>query len=72
MVRIERVRWNDGAGRAVLDLQVSTSAELPNKGSTIGYRMTVCAGSIAQIIQTGVYATLDDDGNWYADGSEVS
>lgn len=72
MLRIEKVRFNDGAGNAVVDIQVSTAAELPAIGETIGYSMKVKAGSIAQIIQTGDFVTLDDDGDWYdASGNVV-
>lgn len=72
MVRIEKERFKDGNGNAVLDLQVSTVAELPDLGSTIGFNEKLGAGSIAQIIRTGAVATLDDDGKWYSGGSEVS
>ncbi len=72
MLRIEKKRFSDGAGNAVVDIQVSTAAELPALGETIGYSMKVKAGSAAQIIQTGVFATLDEDGKWYAAGSEVN
>lgn len=75
MVRIENVRdrrySTDGAMFAVADLQVSTAAELPALGDTVGGAQ-VQAGSIAQIIQTGQWATLDEDGKWYAGGEEVS
>lgn len=74
MVRIEKVRevlgFVDGITEAVLDLQVSTVAELPNLGDT-SEQYKIAGGSIAQIIQTGQIATLDDDGNWYAEGEEV-
>lgn len=71
MVRVERVRYNTGSGTAVLDLQVSTASELPALASTIG-SMIVDAGSIAQVIQSGTFYTLDDDGKWYnTDGSAV-
>lgn len=70
MLRIEKVRFNDGAGNAVVDIQVSTAAELPAMGETIGYSMKVKAGSIAQVIQSGTFYTLDDDGTWYdSDGN---
>jgi hypothetical protein len=70
MLRIEKVRFNDGAGNAVVDIQVSTAQELPAKGETIGYSMKVKAGSIAQVIQSGAFYTLDDDGTWYdSDGN---
>lgn len=70
MLRIEKVRFNDGAGNAVVDIQVSTAQELPAMGETIGYSMKVKAGSIAQVIQSGAFYTLDDDGTWYdSDGN---
>lgn len=70
MLRIEKVRFNDGAGNAVVDIQVSTAAELPALGETVGYSMKVKAGSIAQVIQAGKFYTLDDGGTWYdSDGN---
>lgn len=70
MVKIERVRWNDGSGNAVLDLQVSTVAELPALNEELGIRLKVCAGSIAHVIQAGAWYTLDDNGTWYdSDGN---
>lgn len=71
MVRIEKSRSVDGNLNAVLDLQVSTASDLPELGATVG-GYTVCAGSIAEIVQAGTFATLDDDGKWYSGGSEVS
>ena len=65
MVRINYTRYNDGSGRAVLDLQVSTVAELPALNEELGMRLIVGAGSIAQVIQTGEWYTLDDNGTWY-------
>ena len=65
MVRINNTRYNDGSGRAVLDLQVSTVAELPALNAELGTRLKVGAGSIAQVIQTGAWYTLDDNGTWY-------
>lgn len=71
MLRIEKVRFNDGAGNAVVDIQVSAADDLPAKGEAIGY-IKIKAGSIAQIVQTGDFATLDNDGKWYdTDGNEV-
>lgn len=70
MVRVENVRSVDGNLNAVLDIQVSETNDLPDIGDSIG-GYTVCAGSIAQIVQTGAFATLDDDGKWYSNGSEV-
>lgn len=74
MVRVENVRTVDASGNAVLDLQVSTVAELPALGGYLpnSARYKVAAGTIAQVIQTGEWATLDTDGNWYnSDGSGV-
>lgn len=65
MLRINYTRYNDGSGRAVLDLQVSTVAELPALNEELGTRLKVGAGSIAQVIQTGAWYTLDDNGTWY-------
>lgn len=70
MVRVENVRSVDGNLNAVLDIQVSEASDLPTFGSTVG-GYTIVAGSIAQIVQTGAFATLDDDGKWYSNGSEV-
>lgn len=75
MVRIEGTPREISYGRGgelqhVVDLQVSTIAELPDKGDVVGGGKLM-PGSIAQIIQTGQWATLDEDGKWYADGEEV-
>lgn len=73
MVRIEKERYVDGNYNAVLDLQVSTAAELPDMGDTIGL-YTVAPGSIAQIIQADspTFVTLDDNGTWYPEQSDSS
>jgi hypothetical protein len=73
MVRIEKERYVDGNYNAVLDLQVSTAAELPDMGGTIGL-YTVAPGSIAQIVQANspTFVTLDDDGTWYPEQSDSS
>lgn len=73
MVRIEKERYADGNYNAVLDLQVSTAAELPDMGDTIGL-YTVAPGSIAQIVQADspTFVTLDDDGTWYPEQSDSS
>lgn len=75
MMRIENIRdrrySTDGEMFAVVDLQVSTAAELPALGDTVDGAQ-VQAGSIAQIIQTGQWATLDEDGTWYdSDGNAM-
>lgn len=70
MCRIEAVRdtlgYKDGKTIAVLDLQVSTAAELPALGDEID-QYVVAAGTIAQIVQADepTFTTLDSDGNWY-------
>lgn len=64
MLRIENVRVVDGSGNAVVDIQVSTVAELPELGGSL-YNMSVCSGSIAQVIRTGKFYTLDENGTWY-------
>lgn len=76
-IRVEKPREIKGLlnGKiiAVLDLQVSTAEDLPAIGDVVE-NYIVAAGSIAQIIESGQWATLNDDGKWYAaDGSgEVS
>ena len=65
--------WTDDTGTicAKLDMQVSTAADLPKIGDTIG-GMKVQAGSFAQIIQAATVVTLDDntaDGTWYPEQS---
>lgn len=71
MVRVEKPRSVDGNLNAVLDLQVSTVSNLPDIGDVVG-GYTVAPGSIAQIVQTGAFVTLDDDGSWYdASGNEI-
>lgn len=64
MVRIERVRHQDGSGYAVMDLQVSTAEELPDLGDKL-YNLIVAAGTISQVIQADTWLTLDADGTWY-------
>lgn len=69
MVRLELVRKHL-EDSAVLDIQVSTVDELPDIGDEVeGYK--IAAGSIAQIVQTGGWYTLDADEKWYdTDGVE--
>lgn len=74
MVRIEEnPRSVDGNCNAVLDLQVSTVAKLPDMGDTIGL-YTIAPGSTAQIIQADspTFVTLDDNGTWYPEQSDSS
>ena len=73
MVRIEGKRAINKIGEkmvAVLDLQVSSVDKLPALGSTVA-EYVVAEGSIAQIIQPWQFATLEEDGKWYADGEEI-
>lgn len=67
MVRIENVRANDGNRGAVLDIQVSEVSDLPAKNSKL-CGLKVKEGSIAQVIHTGAWYTLDADGQWYFAG----
>ena len=64
---------SEGALQHVVDLDVSTAAELPAMVDVVGGGK-VLPTSTANIIQTGAWARLDEDGVWYnADGSgEIS
>ena len=74
MKRIEKVRqilgYEDGVQIAVVDLQVSTAAELPALNAVVD-GTKVSAGSISQIIQADepTFMVLDDDGDWYPEQS---
>ena len=62
----------DGKAHAKLDLQVSTIEELPAIDEEVE-GIGTDPGSIAQLIQTGDWVTLDADGDWYdGSGSVVS
>lgn len=68
MVRIEGIRQHITRDKKVVDMQVSTAQDLPAlNGNVEG--IIIAAGSIAQIIQTGAFVTLDDDGTWYPEQS---
>ena len=71
MLRVEKVRYNDGMKNAVLDIQVSTVAELPSLNDVV-CGLKIIAGSIAQVIQTGDFVTLDANGTWYPEQSDSS
>ena len=61
----EIIGWKDGKAVAVVDLQVSTAADLPAEFGAVG-NFLVAAGSMAQIVQSNAMVTLDgSDGNWY-------
>lgn len=73
MVTVENIRKISASGNgihtAVLDLIVSTSAELPELGAVVG-GMAVDAASIAFVIQENKWCTLDANGTWYTSGAE--
>jgi hypothetical protein len=73
MLRVEKVRYNDGMKNAVLDIQVSTAAELPSLNDVV-CGLKIIAGSIAQIVHADspTFVTLDDDGTWYPEQSDSS
>ncbi len=73
MLRVEKVRYNDGMKNAVLDIQVSTAAELPSLNDVV-CGLKIIAGSIAQIVQADspTFVTLDDNGTWYPEQSDSS
>ena len=64
MVRVEVIRESITKDKKVVDLQVSTIEELPALNQDIN-TIIVAAGSIAQVIQSGTFYTLDDNGTWY-------
>ena len=71
MVQIEQTRriisYNSGFPVTVLDLQCSAVSDLPALNALVNGAL-VAAGSIAQVIQTGAWYTLDADGQWYFSG----
>ena len=75
MVRIENVRetvsTDSAAIAAVVDLQVSTTSDLPAKGSMIG-STAIMEGSIAQVVRTGGFYTLDSNGTWYDESGNAA
>lgn len=54
----------NGVMLAVVDLQVSTRAELPAEGEIVG-ELIPQPGSRAQIIREGTQVTMDADFAWY-------
>lgn len=73
MLRVEKVRYNDGMKNAVMDIQVSTAEELPSLNAVV-CGLNIQAGSIAQIVQADspTFVTLDADGTWYPEQSDSS
>lgn len=73
MLRVEKVRYNDGMKNAVMDIQVSTAEELPSLNAVV-CGLKIIAGSIAQIIQSDspTFVTLDANGTWYPEQSDSS
>lgn len=74
MKRIERKRGIDSDGNTILDLQFSKASDLPTLGGKLDTNdtITVGAGSIAQVIQTGAWYTLDENGTWYDTDGQAS
>ena len=64
-------RYENGVLVARLDLQVSTTDELPHLGDKVE-EYTVAAGTIAQIIQSDepTFLTLDEDDDYYPTQSD--
>lgn len=73
MLRVEKVRYNDGMKNAVMDIQVSTAEELPSLNDVV-CGLKIIAGSIAQIIQADspTFVTMDANGTWYPEQSDSS
>ena len=72
MVRVEAIRESITKNKKVVDLQVSTIEELPTLNQDIN-TIIIAAGSIAQVIQSGTFYTLDDNGTWYdSDGNAAN
>ena len=72
MVRVEAIRENITKDKKVVDLQVSTIEELPTLNQDIN-TIIIAAGSIAHVIQSGTFYTLDDNGTWYdSDGNAAN
>ena len=73
MILIGKIRIDVTKDIKVVDMQVSTAAELPDKGENVG-GIIIAPGSIAQIIQADspTFVTLDDDGTWYPEQSDSS
>ena len=73
MILIEKIRIDVTQDIKVVDMQVSTAAELPDKNENVG-GIIIAPGSIAQIIQADspTFVTLDDDGTWYPEQSDSS
>lgn len=71
MKEIYRVIENRGNRYAKLDIQVSTYDELPELGELFE-NFFIQAGSHAEVVKAGKFATLDADGCWYVDGVAVA
>ena len=68
MKRIENTREMgkavNGVQQIVADVMVSTEADLTGLADAIT-GVKLMPGSIALVVQTGVFYVLDDDGEWY-------
>lgn len=71
-MRIEEIRYNDGAGNAVVDIHVASTSDLPVLGSSLsslGLAVKIMPTSIAST-KDGTFYKLHTDGKWYEqDGS---
>lgn len=63
---IDILKQDLATGETVFCLQVSTRDDLPAKGEKL-QDGTVAPGTIAQVIQTDEFVTLDADGSYYPD-----
>ena len=71
-MRLEGIRYNDGAGNAVVDIHVASTSELPTLGKALtdlGIAAKIMPTSIA-CTKDGTFYKLHTDGKWYKqDGS---
>ena len=71
MLRKVNVVQNYGNRKAMLDMIASEATDLPSINDVVeGYE--VQSGSMAYIVQSDIWATLDSDDKWYSGGQEVS
>lgn len=72
IIRIEKERFNDGAGNVVVDIHVDSTSDLPALGGSLadhGLNRRIMATSIAST-KDGTFYKLHTDGKWYVqDGS---
>ena len=71
MVQILGVILNITGDKKAVDMQVSTADDLPDLNENVE-GIVIAAGSNAQVIQSGAFYTLDDNGTWYPFGGTQS